>query len=334
MPRKKKKKGVLVHHWDTDGICSGVILLEELAKEDEDLEYLTFTPRLGNYFLTEKEMEMFEDGGYTEMVIADMAIPTDQIELLSQWVGRIRHFDHHTQAAHKYDNVEHYNPVSTGKTQDDYPACTIVLMEHFKRELDLQTVLGVIGDLEHRVSNNKRYGKMIDSYMADHGLSFFDLMRAVELVDSNYKTDNRKAVNEAIGIMTTVGNDIGKIYSQEAWIERAGVVTKEINSWIKHKRFERDGYSFLRIKTRHHIISTVGRRLHRLLNKPIIVINTGFSDVDQIYIRGPDMTEAIRFSRDELGLRCGGKKDVLGAILEKGQLDDLLPQVIKKVPKK
>ena len=121
-------KGIILHHWDTDGICSCVMLKQELAKEARDMEWTTFTPRIGNYFLNEKEMTLLEKGGFDELVIADMAIPSDQVGRLSGSIGRIRHFDHHYQRPHNLKNVEHVNPVATGKTQDDYPACTIVII--------------------------------------------------------------------------------------------------------------------------------------------------------------------------------------------------------------
>ncbi|MCK5030661.1 MAG: single-stranded DNA-specific exonuclease, partial [Thermoplasmatales archaeon] len=48
-------KGLLIHHWDTDGICSVRLLLEHL----NDKDITNRTPILGNYFLTEDELNEY-----------------------------------------------------------------------------------------------------------------------------------------------------------------------------------------------------------------------------------------------------------------------------------
>jgi len=40
-------KGLLIHHWDTDGICSARLILESLR----DKEIINVTPKIGNYYL-------------------------------------------------------------------------------------------------------------------------------------------------------------------------------------------------------------------------------------------------------------------------------------------
>jgi len=48
-------KGLIIHHWDTDGICSTHILLWHLKDKKIDNK----TPELGNYYLTEEEIKNY-----------------------------------------------------------------------------------------------------------------------------------------------------------------------------------------------------------------------------------------------------------------------------------
>ncbi len=66
-------KGLLIHHWDTDGICSIRLLVEHLS----DKSIINKTPVLGNYFLTEKELEDYSK--YDFVIVVDMSLPEDNI---------------------------------------------------------------------------------------------------------------------------------------------------------------------------------------------------------------------------------------------------------------
>lgn len=327
------KKGILLHHWDTDGICSCVILQRELEKQGKALEWTHFTPHLGNYFLTEEEMDMFRNGGFSEAYFVDMAIPSEQVAEVAKHVDHLTHFDHHIQEPHKADNITHINPVSKGSTQADYPACTYVLREHFKRELDLPTVLGVVGDLENRIFRYEKVMPEFDRYLKGRGFSLYDIMRMCELVDSNYKIDDRKGVMEAVKVLYDCGEDPGPILSNQAWIKKAKAIQNEIHGWIKRPYEDMDGTKILRIETTSHIISTVGRRSVQQVGGTVVVINTGLDHMDQIYARGANMKDAIAYCR-ELGLRAGGKNDVVGAILPKGKVEEFIKPFLKTIPQR
>ena len=59
-------KGVLIHHWDADGICSARLLLKKFTKKVINNK----TPKIGNYFLTEKEINDYST--YDFIIVADM----------------------------------------------------------------------------------------------------------------------------------------------------------------------------------------------------------------------------------------------------------------------
>ena len=47
-------KGLIIYHWDTDGICSARLLLKHLHDKNIDNK----TPELGNYYLTKKNKKI------------------------------------------------------------------------------------------------------------------------------------------------------------------------------------------------------------------------------------------------------------------------------------
>jgi hypothetical protein len=321
-------KGVLLHHWDTDGLCSCAILRNELKKDKRDMEWTYFIPQIGNYFLTENEMKGFEEAGLDELTIADMAIPSDQIKRLSGSIGHITHYDHHFQPLHNMPNVTHINPVAAGKEAAEAPANTIVLMDQFHRRFDLQTALGVVGDLEHKVFDNARAGPLVSSYANAHGLCYMDLIRMCDLVNANFKTDDIDAVHRATDLLTEIGDDPGPILFNGDWQRKLEKISAQVDEWLKAPVEDRGQLLLLKMDSSCHIISTVGRHLFRRYDRQVLLTNTGLKNIDQIYVRGFDMRKAINYARSK-GLRAGGKKDAFGAILEKGGLDDFLPGLIE-----
>ena len=81
-------KGLLIHHWDADGICSARLLMEHLSDKD----IVNKTPELGNYFLTGKELNNYSKYGF--IIVADMSLPEDNILTLAK-NAKVLIFDHH-----------------------------------------------------------------------------------------------------------------------------------------------------------------------------------------------------------------------------------------------
>ena len=105
-------KGLLIHHWDTDGICSAKLLLEHLSNK----AIINKTPELGNYFLADKELD--EHSNYDFIIVVDMNLPEENILRLAK-NAKVIIFDHHLGKEIK--QVFHHNPVIKGENPDDYP---------------------------------------------------------------------------------------------------------------------------------------------------------------------------------------------------------------------
>jgi single-stranded DNA-specific DHH superfamily exonuclease len=137
-------KGLLIHHWDSDGICSARLLLEKLPKT-----VVNTTPVLGQYFLTEKEMESF--ASFDFIIIVDMALPEDNIRRLAK-KAKILIFDHHLQQI--IPGVFHHNPIAQGKDPLVYPSASWIVNEFLGNTINLFALLGVVGDHEKRIQTN------------------------------------------------------------------------------------------------------------------------------------------------------------------------------------
>ena len=112
-----KGKGLLIHHWDTDGICSARLLLEKLSDKD----ITNKTPELGNYFLTDQELEDYSKFDF--VIVTDMSLPEDNILRLAK-NAEVMIFDHHLGKV--IEQVFHNNPIIKGENPDKYPS-TITL---------------------------------------------------------------------------------------------------------------------------------------------------------------------------------------------------------------
>ena len=44
---------LIIHHWDTDGLCSGALILEQIGERKAE----TWTPLLGTFYLSDAQIE-------------------------------------------------------------------------------------------------------------------------------------------------------------------------------------------------------------------------------------------------------------------------------------
>ena len=145
MLKELNGKGLLIHHWDTDGICSARLLLEYLSDKD----IVNKTPGLGNYFLTDDEVKTYSI--YDFVIVADMSLPKENILALAK-NSKVAIFDHHLGSVIK--EVFHHNPVIKGDDPNKYPSASWIINDYLKNPVNLFALLGVVGDHEKRIQNN------------------------------------------------------------------------------------------------------------------------------------------------------------------------------------
>ncbi|KAA0008225.1 MAG: DHH family phosphoesterase [Thermoplasmata archaeon] len=310
---------ILIHHWDTDGICSAHLLMKHLGAKIRNI-----TPQIGNYYLTDEEMDML--GGFDGIFIVDMALPEDNIKRLSR-SSEVTVYDHHVQSY--MDFIHHINPVAKGSRQEDYPSCTWVLKEHFKIDTDLQVVLGIIGDNEHKIEENRRFYEIVRKFCDRFSTTLEDLVRAVHLIDSNYKLGKKDAVEKIphyIGEMS-----IDDILNCEDWNRNLETIEKEIERALNKRQSVGKNLEMIDIESPYNVISEITRRLAWSTGKNAVVINRGFfPDKSQIYVRTSttDLSNLISKLKS-MGYNVGGKPKVLGAIVSKNSTDMVVNEVVK-----
>jgi len=319
MFKELKGKGLLIHHWDTDGMCSARLLLEKLSDKDIDNR----TPQLGNYFLTEKELDEYSK--YDFIIVADMAIPEENILRLAK-NAKIMIFDHHLQPVIK--QVFHHNPVIKGENPDEYPSASWIVNYYLGNPVNLFALLGIVGDHEQKIKNNKTFFQKITDFCQKNNLTFDDMLKMVYLLDSNYKLGDKKAVEKAPHILLTY-NSAKDILNNPTWNDNYTKLNDEIKNQLEQPLDEINGTILKKMNTHYNIISTITRKIAWSSGKNTVVINTGFfKDMDQVYVRGKKDAGPLIKRGKELGFKCGGKKEVLGAIVPKDKTDSYVEEIL------
>ena len=319
MFKKLKGKGLLIHHWDTDGICSAELILEKL----KDKQMKNVTPQIGNYYLTEKELNDYSK--YDYIMILDMSLPSNNVLQLAN-KSKIMIFDHHLGQI--IDQVFHYNPIIKGENPDLYPSTSWIVNDYLKNKDNLYSFLGIIGDHEQRIKNNIDFNKKINQYCQEKNITFDDLLEMVYLLDSNYKIGDKKAVEKAPYELLKIRQP-QEILENKKWNKNLKILDDEINKLLKKPNEEINNIIFKKIDTKYNIISTITRKISWATGRDTLVINTGFfNDKDQIYMRSKKNVEPIIKKGKELGFKCGGKKEVLGAIIPKDKTNMFIEEIM------
>jgi hypothetical protein len=312
--------GLLIHHWDTDGICSARLFLEKLT----DKKIVNKTPELGNYFLTEEELVAYT--AYDFVIVADMALPAEQILRLASH-AKMLIFDHHLQPL--IPGVFHHNPISKGEDPTKNPSASWIVNNFLGNTVNVYALLGIIGDHEKRIQTNKEIYSRITTFCEQQGYTFDELLEMVNLIDSNYKMGDRKAVEEAPHLLLEY-TDARRILQNVRWKNNQVSLEKEISKYLGLPGEERNGVLVKRIHTKYNIISTVTRKIFWAAGKDTVIVNTGFfKDMDQIYVRSSKNMESLIQQGKYLGFRSGGKAEVLGAVVPKEKTEFFVQEILR-----
>ena len=318
-------KGLLIHHWDTDGICSAKLMLNYLG----DKIKTNITPTLGNYFLTDEELE--ECKGFDFVIVVDMSLPEQNILKLAE-TAEVFIFDHHLGNVN--NQVFHHNAVIKGENPDKYPGASWIVNDYLKNDINLYAILGIIGDHEQKIKNNPRFSTIIDEFCNTHNLSFDELHKMTYLLDSNYKKGDKKSVEQAPYYLIDHPGPYN-ILNNETWKRNLVELDEEINRILGESIEKTDSIIMKTLHTKSNIISTITRKLAWSNNQDAVVINKGYFDnEDQLYVRtvNNDMQPMIQKGK-EYGFKCGGKKEVLGAILPKEKTESFVQEIVNYLSK-
>jgi hypothetical protein len=321
----KYKNGLVIHHWDTDGLCSAGLLKKFFDKNAPGLKLHLRTPTINNYFLTAYEWQVIKKADYDFIITVDINFPEGVVnELNALKPGRVLVFDHHKQEGIK--SVFYYNKL--------YPSCSLVINEYLKEKPNLLAVLGAVGDKEERIKRDEKFWPMVKQVLEASKIDLQDALHMRSLLDSCYIANDYYSMKEAIEI---IHHNPLQIMQDENLRNNLIKVNQALNEIGTLKPEETIGNILIyNIASSFNILSRLTRDLSKQNNKNIIICHQKQKEQSTAYVRRGDLpldlSPLIKWGRSK-GFNCGGKEEVVGLIYQhdfKAIKEDLV-QEIKKI---
>jgi len=274
--------------------------------------------------LTQRELE--EYGNFDFIIIADMSLPREDVLALAE-KAKIGIFDHHL--GEEIKEVFHHNPVIKGRDPECYPSASWIINTYLGNEPNLFAFLGVVGDHEKKIQNNPVFFNLLTDFYQEKDIRFDDLLTMVQLLDSNYKIGDKKGVENSPRFLLSKGSP-QDILNHKGWQKNLTDLTVSIEKQLREAPEEINDILIKRMHTPYNIISTVTRKIFWETGKTTVVVNTGFfKEFNQFYVRSNQSLEELIEKGKILGFKCGGKREVFGAIVPRNQTENFMTQVIE-----
>ncbi len=303
---EESNRVAIVHHWDSDGIASAVLIEKIYA----DRKSLSFTvPQIGLYRASAIPIENLRHSNPDILLILDYSLSLEDLEYLEKEFGiAIAVVDHHvTQPRDK----AFCNPVAMGSPEDFYPATTYVLY----RALDLGTdteildliALGIVGDLGWRPKLD------LTRWIPGYSRSLELLKYVASIVDSCYRLGDYDCIHYAHRKLAEAG--LSGVVSDTYLRSKYRHVDKELRYLLEtlYPSERRGPLLIFRAETESYITSFIGRELaKRFPNNVVILINRVRSlNMGYIYVRSLShrLRGILKLLRAK-GLEVGGKDTV------------------------
>jgi len=302
---------LIVHHWDTDGIVSAVLVVKALKLED----FVNVTPPIGEFRFDNriwKEIEKSE-----KLYVLDLNLPQEVENIEKETIF----IDHHIQKRIKNPHVKQINPVLDGR---DFPSASFVVSEYFSLWNYLST-LGAVGDIGERAFSIKKVLELLNS----EGIKKEEALKLVQLIDSNYIVMERESVEKSVNVILEL--EPKELLEYEKWNKNLELISEAIEDAISNIKVIKDNIAFIEFESKFNIISKVARKIVWEMNYDgAIVVNKNFNGKGQIYFRiSSNLVDKIKMNEiintlKSKGFNAGGKKDVLGCICDKKEIDEVL----------
>ncbi len=309
---------LILHHWDTDGICSAAMLFNKDCKN--------MTPKIGNYYLEEDEIKRIEEENFDEIYVVDLALNEASLKKIAE-ISEVKVFDHHISK--KIDGVKYVNPILEGKDEEDYPSASWVVGEFLNEKDNLLSFLGAVGDWEERIKNTRFYEKLQD-FMKKADITFEEMHEMVHLIDSNYKMGDKNEVEKAVAMLSEAEDVAEFILNNEKWRRNREKIEKEIEKVLNAEGKKIGNILIKEMDCKYNIISTVARRLWNKKDYVIVVNHGYFENECQVYVRGNDVFHLIQKALEH-GYVAGGKKNVMGAIVPKEECEEFINEILEEI---
>ncbi len=302
---------LIIHHWDTDGIASAVILTEQLKNE-----FQYFTPTPGNYFLSSEEKDFISGIKPEKIYLTDMSLPEKDLVFLNNLTD-FEVFDHHS--GQKIEGINIHNPIIEGAESIKYPSCTTVLKEYFGFDENILYWAGVWGDFGFKLKENNPLFISLMNFLNKEKIDFDDFKSFVSIVDSQYKTGDKNRIYKTIDFL--LKNPPLNIISDKSF----SIIIEELEKVKKEelKRFKSyEKIEILKLKTSYYIISDMCRLKYKESPEKYNIVIGERKNFYNFYLRTgiEDLSELVKQTKRQ-GFLGGGKKDVLGVVIHREDFD-------------
>ncbi|XRO76114.1 DHH family phosphoesterase [Methanocaldococcus sp. 10A] len=270
---------LIIHHWDTDGITSAALTVKALNLED----FVNVSPPIGEFRFDDRINKYIEK--YEKIYILDLNLPQEVENINKETIF----IDHHIQKRIENPNIRQINPVLDGK---DFPSASFVVSDYFSF-WNCLSALGAVGDIGEKAFNIPKVKKLLDIAY----INKIEALKLVNLIDSNYITMNRNAVEKAVNVVIEM--EPKELLEYEEWNKNLGLINEEIQKAIDNievMNTKNAKIAYIEFKSPFNIISKVARKtVWDLEYDGAIVVNKDFHGNAQVYFRiSSKMTDKIR----------------------------------------
>lgn len=307
---------LIIHHWDTDGICSAAKIVRLFDPE----HFRNMTPEIGEFEFSEGMIEaMRNEKG--PIFVLDLNI-TKGLDLPG---ADIIFIDHH-QPQDPIPGVRQINPVRDGANQSDYPSCSTVVSETYS-SWDELSVLGAFGDVGIKALDHP----LLNGAFGSSGRTTDEFQRAVRLLDSSYVVGDKDFVEASVRSLENIDR-ILEDPKLNANSERIRDAMRDVfDSGVMHGRV-----MILDFEHRFNIISKIARKaVSREGCDAALAINRDFNGRAQTYlrVRDPSIIDMVGLIRrlKGFGFNAGGKNDVVGVVYERERVEELRDIMFREI---
>lgn len=304
---------LIIHHWDTDGICSAAKLVKAL----NITEFVNMSPNIGDFSFSQRIKEAMKE--HDEIYVLDLNLPKE----VQDTEKKITFIDHHIQSRIENPLVDQINPLVDGEDTGGFPSCTTVISNHFD-DWDILSVLGAVGDVGDKAFDHP----MIKEILDESEMGPEDIHRIVSLIDANYLAVDLDAVEDAVKIV--LRSKPGALLENRKWIERKDDIDNTIDRCLDEREVRGD-LAVIDFTSPYNIISKLARKaVWEMGYAGALVINREFHGKGQTYFRISSETAdridmaSIITKLKEIGINAGGKREVLGSVYPAERAEEVL----------
>ncbi len=301
----------IVHHWDTDGIISAVLLEKFLKKILKKTSISFVVPKIGEHSINAFDIPL---GKNYSLLITDYGIPINDIEKAYADKGvKTYIIDHHKNAIPPNHKSIICNPIAYGATEDEFPSTTVVIKKLIDADADeLLVAIGIVGDLGQRISQGPYYS-WVKRVLYKNNISLQEAIEITKLIDSCYKLLDKKCILHTIETLreknpTSVLNDKLLRNNLEQIKDEVEKIIKDETSTESFRNIV-----LVNAKSKYYVTSEVGRRLASEYPDKIIVLYNRVETMETTYIYVRSQTyqvgEIIKCLKNK-GYIVGGKDHV------------------------